>query len=631
MKKPFLIAMALIVAPFGAQAETWNIYGWQNHSWEFVDIDGGRSFDRIQSNAGNIGFAASVPTGFNDLSVNVQCEQFMYVNHFAGGTGWCNRNSKIGLSHPQMGELMLATWLLPYNEGVAQWVDPFYDAGADSHTSIMGSVGANTIFYNTGDFDFQASGSSPGSAQTEFNYQVGGYDTGFNRRQENIIQYWSPNWNGFVFRFAWTAGNRDETPHMGGEIDPVIRSSSLAYTNGPVWAAVTWQDHEDWTAASVGQMETSDAESLRVAGRYIMDMGGGMSVQISAMWETLEYEFNGVTNVDAAMTAFGYSNFGSSYSLLDSAGEVIGMTPAVPASGGEQVPVDDDDVKAQKTIDLLRTVFPNCWDDDNSAVTGDNANGCPTGLTSLPNYVPPTSDNPATEADEGVDAEGNPVAGNGGTSVLTEGATGTALMASITALNNARDTVDDDNNDATTEDAGVQPPDLTAAVGDGTAGGSQDERDAHVAYLALVAAATDAAEAKAGKTPVVAAKPAVSAAANRAAMTMGQNVKIERDAWMVSGKIKMGGPIDFRFSYMDADDLEVSCASCSGDWDETAADAFNVGIFYTMPAGTELRLTYSEVNNDDNGTYGQGISGTGLGSPGVEIEMFAVGIVHWFD
>ncbi len=113
--------------------------------------------------------------------------------------------------------------------------------------------------------------------------------------------------------------------------------------------------------------------------------------------------------------------------------------------------------------------------------------------------------------------------------------------------------------------------------------------------------------------------------------TMSSNVKIERDAWMVSGKIKFGGPLDFRFSYMDADDLELSCNYCMGDWDETAADAWNVGVFYTMPAGTELRLTYSEVNNDDNGTYGQGISGTGLGTPGAEIEMFALGIVHWFD
>ena len=143
--------MALAAAPFAAQAETWNIYGWQNHSWEFVDANGTNT-DRVSSNAGNIGFAASVPTGTNDITVNVRCEQFTYFNHNAGRTSWCNRNSKIGLSHPQMGEIMFATWLLPYNEGVAQWVDPFYDAGSDSHTSIMGSVGANTIFYNTGEF-----------------------------------------------------------------------------------------------------------------------------------------------------------------------------------------------------------------------------------------------------------------------------------------------------------------------------------------------------------------------------------------------------------------------------------------------------------------------------------------------
>ena len=454
MKKTSLIVALAMAAPMAAQAETINIYGWQNHSWEMVDVQGGREFDRIQSNAGNIGFAASVDTGMNGIMVNFRCEQFTYFNHFSGGTGWCNRNSKIGLSHPMAGEIMFATWLLPYNEGVAQWVDPFYDAGADSHTSIMGSVGANTIFYNTGDFDFQASGSSPGTgfSGAEFNYAGLGYDTGFNRRQENIIQYWSPNWNGFVFRFAWTAGNRDECGGAYGlviagcdDLDPIIRSSSLAYENGPLWLAVTWQDHEDWTAVSINCdgmcMDSSDAESYRLAGRYIMDMGGGASFQVSAMWENLEYEFNGTADVRSAMGAFGYGKFRH---------------------------------------------------DPDSAAIGPST------------YMP-----------------------------------GTTLG--------------------------------------------------------------------------------------------GGNITFERDAWMVSGKIKFGGPLDMRFSYMDADDLEISCGMCSGDWQETAADAFNVGLFYTMPAGTELRLTYSEVNNDDNGTYGQGISGTGLGTPGVEIEMFAVGIVHWFD
>ena len=558
--------MALAAAPFAAQAETWNIYGWQNHSWEFVDIDGGRSFDRIQSNAGNIGFTASMDAG-NGISVNVRCEQFTYFNHFAGGTGWCNRNSKIGLSHADMGEIMFATWLLPYNEGVAQWVDPFYDAGADSHTSIMGSVGANTIFYNTGDFDFQASASGPGTgfSGAEFNYAGAGYDTGFNRRQENIIQYWSPNWNGFVFRFAWTAGNRDETaaPNGSGEIDPIIRSSSLAYTNGPFWGAVTWQDHEDWTAASVGEMGSSDAESVRLAARYIHDMGDGVSIQISAMWEDLEYEFNDVTSVDAAMGAFGFGGFASSGNLM----------------------LSENDVKAQKTINLIRGLWSACWGELSSgtatAVTSATS-GCPATFTGLPNYTEveaTTEDDPATPGDE--TAPANTGENNGGTSVLD---------------------ADDDTNTTT---AGDQLKAAVMALQTAADGG---DADAVYQYNMLVDAATSAARA-----------------------TKAGNVKIERDAWMVSGKIKFGGPVDFRFSYMDADDLEVSCSACSGDWDETAADAFNVGLFYTMPGGTELRLTYSEVDNDDNGTYGQGISGTGLGSPGAEIEMFAVGIVHWFD
>ncbi|MCY4610442.1 MAG: hypothetical protein OXC38_01840 [Gammaproteobacteria bacterium] len=337
------------------------------------------------------------------------------------------------------------------------------------------------------------------------------------------------------------------------------------------------------------------------------------------------------------MSAFGYGNFGT-YALLDNAGQAIGATAATEGTPAMQNPVDDDDIKEQKTINLLRTLFPACWDTDNASVDGDDDNRCPAGLgADVPDYVPPTDDNPATEVDESVDEDGKPVAGNGGTSVAdatpddtTDTNPADALMAAIDALNNARDTVEDDNDDTTTADEGVQAPDLTADVNTAT-GGTQAQRNAEVAYKALVAAATEAAEKEAGMTEAVAGTPAVSEADNRAAATAGQNVKIERDAWMVSGKIKMGGPVDFRFSYMDADDLEVSCASCSGDWDETAADAWNVGVFYTMPAGTELRLTYSEVSNDDNGTYGQGISGTGLGTPGAEIEMFAVGIVHWFD
>ncbi len=635
MKKPFLIPLTLLAASLSAlslsaRAETINLYGWQNHSWEFVDIDGGRSFDRIQSNAGNIGFSASVDTGMSDIKVNLQCEQFTYYNHFAGGTGWCNRNSKIGLAHPMAGEIMFATWLLPYNEGVAQWVDPFYDAGADSHTSIMGSVGANTIFYNTGDFDQQASASNPGTgfSGNEFNYAGGGYDTGFNRRQENIIQYWSPNWNGFVFRFAWTAGNRDETHALkdakgnyaaGPKIDPVIRSSSLAYTNGPLWLAATWQDHEDWTAVSVGEMESSDAESFRLAGRYIMDLGDGMSVQLSAMWETLEYEFHGVTTVEKAMAAFGYGNFASSYAeqayAMDMATKKVDETVMDPTQA---------EIDAQKT----RGAALEFLTDEKGLMT---PSGSTNAGTSITRAVTGALFNTLITNDKGMltgwttrnfnNLSTSTVHGEYG-AFLTTDAAKTAIRAG-----NLKEVMRKQSFYTTrltsTELTALKLPNKVVSGAD-----TGDVTGDKWLYDNIVKHAT--AEAKKMKeTAKEAEMKAVETA--RMAKSMGSNVKIERDAWMVSGKIKFGGPLDFRFSYMDADDLELSCNYCMGDWDETAADAWNVGVFYTMPAGTELRLTYSEVNNDDNGTYGQGISGTGLGVAGAEIEMFALGIVHWFD
>ena len=98
------------------------------------------------------------------------------------------------------------------------------------------------------------------------------------------------------------------------------------------------------------------------------------------------------------------------------------------------------------------------------------------------------------------------------------------------------------------------------------------------------------------------------------------SVKIERDAWMVSGKVKFGGPVDSPLLLcMDADDLEVSCSgggiACTATGTRSAAEAWNVGLFYTMPGGTELRLTYSEVDiATRTAGYGQGISGTGLGN-----------------
>ena len=59
------------------------------------------------------------------------------------------------------------------------------------------------------------------------------------------------------------------------------------------------------------------------------------------------------------------------------------------------------------------------------------------------------------------------------------------------------------------------------------------------------------------------------------------------------------------------------------------AKAYNIGMFYTMPAGTELRLTYSKVDNEDASHYDFGINGA-QPTAGEDNKMWAVGIIQWF-
>ena len=460
------LALMLTAAPLSAIAgmgaeENINIYGWQNWSYEFIDADaapGGsdREYDRLSNNAANIGFMAHMDTGIDGLQVGFRCEQFTYWGRNNQYTGWCNRNSKISLRHETLGEIMFGQWLLPYNEIVAGWIDPFYDAGATSSSSIMGNIGGNapgaggqitSAFYN-GSFE----------KADDFSRAYGALT--FNRRQEGVVQYVWPNTSamadqsrdGFQFRVAVTQGSDTDAtisadPNVAdpANIDPRIWSTGVSWqqnlaNGGQVWLAAAYEEHEDTSindiadsagapfaspdASLAATCDDSTDEAYRLAGRYIHDWGNGQRTQLGAMYEELEYDADGC-------------DFGRA------------------ASG------DDDP--------------------------------------------------------------------------------GTAASAAWT--------------------------------------------------------------------------------------------DVERDAWMVSGKHSFGNGFDFRFSYMDADEWDCGeVTACTSDQEnDTDAIAYNLGLFYTMPAGTELRLTYSEVDNEDNAGYDFGINGFSGVAVGEDVEMIGVGIVHWFD
>ena len=411
------------VGPYG---DPITIYGWQNHTYEIVEkgAEGSQTdHTMINGNAGNIGFLGFVDTGIEGLKVTWRCEQFTYMNDYAGTGGWCNRNSKVGISG-SFGEIMFANWLLPYNEMVAGWVDPWYDAGSASHTNIMGQVGTGTaIFYNLGGF---------GPNFTSYSSYSGAYDQGFNRRQEEILQYMGSTGK-FSYRFAITADFQQDASGKGRDsvkADPKIISTGIAYSDGPFWGAITYQKHDEWALATINSatMTDTEAESWRIAGRYIADLGNGASLTLSAMYENLEYELNDVTTPGAALRAFGFAN----------------------------------------------SIFS----------------------------------------------------------------------------------------------------------ADGTA---------------------------------------------------NQDVKFDRDAWLISGKYAPGGNFDFRFLYAEADDLDVSGDAGMGtnNKGQTGADTTMLGVFYALGDSTELNVSYLEVDNDKYGEYGTGISAKFAGVGG-EVEIIQFGILTMF-
>ncbi len=343
------LALGLVMSPLASFAggvsggnanSSWTIYGWQNWALDFRSTetssargDGERDRDviKMENEAANIGFAASIDTGMSmggvPIKANFQCEQFTTFNRLAAfhHNGWCNRNSKLGLSGP-WGEVMVAGWLTPYNEVTAQSIDPFYDAGSHTHSTLLGLVGFGTNYGNTG-FDGVDSGFGGYYGQG-----VGGQ--GFMRRKSNMYQWFSPaSWGGLHVRVgwsnfntnSWTTDESEVTDKNGDihELDPEILSIGASYTasvgNGnELWVAIGYQQHDEWAAADDNlSCSDSDDETIRYAVKYTHDWGNGHTTRISAAYEDMEYDWENCATLGNGPFAGGTDMEGNNNGMVD--------------------------------------------------------------------------------------------------------------------------------------------------------------------------------------------------------------------------------------------------------------------------------------------------------------------------
>ncbi|MEQ1518541.1 MAG: porin [Usitatibacteraceae bacterium] len=172
----------------------------------------------------------------------------------AGGGTFGSRNSGVGLQGG-FGSIFLGRWDSPFKLS-AIFVDPF---GQNTLGNQLGVI-------NTGDF---------------------------NRRENNTIQYWSPNFNGFSARFMYGA-NEGKT----ATANPDNVSFSLDYAAGPFRINYANEKHKDYRGATVTAGVTEKGQNL--SGTFVF---GAFKVGLL----TQKFDSTGRTDRKASMGAITYT------------------------------------------------------------------------------------------------------------------------------------------------------------------------------------------------------------------------------------------------------------------------------------------------------------------------------------
>jgi predicted porin len=120
-------------------------------------------------------------------------------------TTFAARNSGVGLQGA-WGSVLLGRWDMPFKTATIA-VDPYGDLTLSGITGVLND------------------------------------QTNFDRRDQNVMQYWSPTWAGVNFRLAMTA-NEGKT----ATVNPRDEGASVSWTGGPVYVFYAYEHHKDVSA-----------------------------------------------------------------------------------------------------------------------------------------------------------------------------------------------------------------------------------------------------------------------------------------------------------------------------------------------------------------------------------------------
>jgi predicted porin len=260
----------------------------------------------LSSNSSNIGFRGSEDLG-GGLKAIFQIESALNLDTGSGNLG--GRNSNVGLSS-NWGTVFYGQWDTPY-KFIHQKVDPFYSTSAASFGSgVIGSPG-----FNVTSTTFNAATLGPGASTTTL-----ANDAAFDRRQGNSVQYWTPDFAGFSGRLFYSPGEGKQEYALDGAtaavprfatLDPWMWGASLQYDNGPIYAAVAYEQHKDYFGTRVQTGSTAlGTGSDDWGGKVVLGAQNLWGFNLYGFYERLDYSTDGLVTqgliTEAKRNAYGF-------------------------------------------------------------------------------------------------------------------------------------------------------------------------------------------------------------------------------------------------------------------------------------------------------------------------------------
>ena len=215
-KKLIALAVAGACTVPAAMAQTANpvtLYGRAYVTLEQVEAKGGAgtpSRTRIEDQSSLFGIRGTEDLG-GGLRAFFQLETAFRLDQ--NNTTFAARNSGVGLQGG-FGSVLLGRWDMPFKVATIA-IDPYGDLTLSGITGTL-SDGGN-----------------------------------FDRREQNVLQYWSPTMGGFAFRLAGTANEGKTTA-----VNPRTYGANVTFTRGPVYVFGAWEKHKD----QVGTTATAERD-----------------------------------------------------------------------------------------------------------------------------------------------------------------------------------------------------------------------------------------------------------------------------------------------------------------------------------------------------------------------------------